>query len=211
MIVELILLIPVILLSLAVHEFSHGKAADMLGDPTPRAMGRLTLNPIPHLDPIGVLVLVLTRRFGWAKPVPINPRNFRNPLRDTMIVSVAGPASNIVLAFVFSLVFRFVFFLINAGVVAFTMGSVSHIILQMIQLGITINIALAIFNLLPIPPLDGSKILRGLLPYRFHEYLNMLEGPYGFMIILLLLVTGVLGMIVSPIIMFLYNLLLIGL
>lgn len=207
---EILLIIPVILLSLSVHEFSHGKVADLLGDPTPRAMGRLTLNPIAHLDPIGALVLLLTRRFGWAKPVPINPRNFRNPQRDILYVSLAGPMSNIGLAILFSLVFRFVLFLLQMGAITFAVGNFTYFLIEMIQLGIIINLALAIFNLLPVPPLDGSKILRGFLPFRYHQYLNFLEGPYGFMIIVLLLFTGVIGRIISPIILFFYRVLLIG-
>ncbi len=207
---ELLLIIPVILLSLSVHEFSHGKVADLLGDPTPRAMGRLTLNPIAHLDPIGALVLLLTRRFGWAKPVPINPRNFRNPQRDILYVSLAGPMSNIGLAILFSLVFRFLLFLLQMGAITFAVGNFTYFLIEMIQLGIIINLALAIFNLLPVPPLDGSKILRGFLPFRYHQYLNFLEGPYGFMIIVLLLFTGVIGRIISPVILFFYRVLLIG-
>ncbi len=208
--VELLLIIPVILLSLSVHEFSHGKAADVLGDPTPRSMGRLTLNPIAHLDPIGALVLLLTRRFGWAKPVPINPRNFRNPARDIMVVSLAGPASNVGLAIGFSLVFRFILFLLEMGALTYAVGNFTFFLIEMIQIGIIINLALAIFNLLPVPPLDGSKILRGLLPYRYHRHLNFLEGPYGFIIIILLLFTGVLGRVISPIIFFFYNILMLG-
>lgn len=208
--VELLLIIPVILLSLSVHEFSHGKAADVLGDPTPRSMGRLTLNPIAHLDPIGALVLLLTRRFGWAKPVPINPRNFRNPARDLMVVSLAGPASNVVLAIGFSLFFRFMLFLLEMGALTYAVGSFTYFLIEMIQIGMIINLALAIFNLLPVPPLDGSKILRGLLPYRYHRHLNFLEGPYGFIIIILLLFTGILGRVISPIIFFFYNILMLG-
>ncbi len=208
--VELLLIIPVILLSLSVHEFSHGKAADVLGDPTPRSMGRLTLNPIAHLDPIGALVLLLTRRFGWAKPVPINPRNFRNPARDIMVVSLAGPASNVGLAIGFSLVFRFILFLLEMGALTYAVGNFTFFLIEMIQIGIIINLALAIFNLLPVPPLDGSKILRGVLPYRYHRHLNFLEGPYGFIIIILLLFTGVLGRVISPIIFFFYNILMLG-
>jgi len=207
---EILLIIPVILLSLSIHEFSHGKAADMLGDPTPRSMGRLTLNPIAHLDPIGALVLLLTRRFGWAKPVPINPRNFRNPQRDILLVSLAGPLSNIGLAILISFIFRFVLFLLKRGAINYAVGNFAFFLVEMIQIGIIINLALAIFNLLPVPPLDGSKILRGVLPYRYHQYLNFLEGPYGFMIIILLLFTGVIGRVISPVIFFFYNVLMFG-
>lgn len=208
---QIILVIPVILLSLAVHEFFHGWAADRLGDPTPRAHGRLTLNPISHLDPIGALVLLVTQRFGWAKPVPINPRNFRNPIRDVMVVSVAGPASNVVLAFIFSVVLRIVDMAIRGGTLTLMPGSTTYYLVIMINIGINLNLALAIFNLLPIPPLDGSKILRGLIPYRYYHILDFLEGPQGFLIIILLLFTGILGGILLPMVQFIRNIFLWGL
>jgi len=99
--IEIFVVVPLVLVALTVHEFSHGFIADKLGDPTPRANGRLTLNPLSHLDPIGTLSLIITRRFGWAKPVPINPANFKKPLRDMALVGLAGPVSNIILAAIF--------------------------------------------------------------------------------------------------------------
>lgn len=215
---ELLLIIPVILFSLSVHEYSHGKAADMLGDPTARMLGRLTLNPIAHLDPIGALVLLITRRFGWAKPVPINPRNFRNPKKDIMLVSLAGPASNIVLALLFSIVLRLLFNGVTNGWLpyaipqqGFSMGSITYFLINMFYIGITLNLFFAFFNLLPVPPLDGSKILRGVLPYRYQHYLDFLEGPQGFLIVMLLVFTGVIGGILIPIVSTIQSFFLIGL
>ncbi len=211
MLADFILAIPVILLSLAIHEFSHGKAADMLGDPTPRAHGRLTLNPISHLDPIGALVLLLTQRFGWAKPVPINPYNFRNPRQDILVVSLAGPLSNVVLSFIFAQAYRIMYMAIVAGHLPLPQDNMTGIVFKMLEIGIVLNLALAFFNLLPVPPLDGSKILRGIIPHQWSHYLDFFEGPYGFMVVLLLLVTGVIGAILSPFIMFFTRLFLIGL
>ncbi len=207
---DFILLIPILLLSLSIHEYSHAKAADYLGDPTARMLGRLTINPINHLDPIGALVLLLTRRFGWAKPVHVNPVNFDNPKRDMMIVSFAGPFSNLVLAFIFSLLFRLASFLINMRILPYAIGNPVFYLVQMIYVGIYLNVGLAVFNLLPIPPLDGSKILRGLAPVGWYKYFQVFEGPYGMLILILLVSFGILGRIASPIINFIANLLLIG-
>ncbi len=155
----LVLLVPVILLALTVHEFSHGLAAYRLGDPTAKYAGRLTLNPIPHLDPIGTLMLFLVH-FGWAKPVPVDPRYFANPKRDMLWVALAGPASNMALAFLSGLVIRF----IKVNPDPFMGSFIGEAFIAMLYLSLRINLALAVFNLLPVPPLDGSKVLYGLLP-----------------------------------------------
>ncbi len=203
MIFELILVIPILLLSLSVHEFSHGLASYKKGDPTPKMQGRLTLNPLSHLDPMGALVLLLTRRFGWAKPVPINPRYYSNPRRDMMIVSVAGPASNFALALIFALTLNLVG-IFASGPLAMRMygqpGGLLMITVQFLYLAVIINVSLGIFNLLPVPPLDGSKILRGVLPPSYDQYLNQLEGPLGMMLLLVLAFTGILGAIIGPIV-----------
>ncbi|MBN1127705.1 MAG: site-2 protease family protein [Chitinispirillaceae bacterium] len=154
----LILRIPAILIALTIHEYAHGYIAWRLGDPTAKNAGRLTLNPIAHLDVFGTIMLMFGP-FGWAKPVPINGYNFANPKRDSLWVSLAGPASNIVTAIVFGYTYRIL------GEVAPSLLANQHLTL-FFQLAILINIGIAFFNLLPIPPLDGSHILISLLPDR---------------------------------------------
>jgi Zn-dependent protease len=158
--VETILRFPVILIALTFHEYAHGWVAWKLGDSTARNEGRLTLNPISHLDLFGTLML-LAGPFGWAKPVPVNSYYFKNPKRDILLVSLAGPVSNIILAFIFGYTFRFIA-MYNPGLIS----QVDYLSLFM-QLAIGINIGIAFFNMIPIPPLDGSKILLGLLPNRW--------------------------------------------
>ena len=153
----LILLIPILLFSLCFHEFSHAYSAFKLGDNTAERMGRLTLHPLSHLDLMGCLMILFVG-FGWAKPVPVNPYNLSNPRRDMMIVAAAGPLSNLFLALIGGIIFRIITntsFIINL--------SNPDIIIQIIYYFIYINIALAIFNLIPIPPLDGSQIFGSLL------------------------------------------------
>ena len=163
---------PPILLALTLHEFAHAFTADRLGDPTPRNQGRLTLNPLAHLDPLGTILLFIAR-FGWAKPVQVDPRNFRNPQRDMMVVAAAGPASNLLLALIFGIIYQFM-----QGAPPETRTGV---ILQFIfSYSVVINLILAFFNLLPIPPLDGSKIIRAFLPETFVPVFSKLEsfGPF---------------------------------
>lgn len=151
---ELILSAPAILFGLTIHEFSHGYAAFILGDPTAKQSGRLTLNPLKHLDPLGTILLFLPwTRFGWAKPVPINPNNFKNPLRDFAISALAGPISNFLVA-------------IFAGVVAriLTAVGVNGFAWKLSGYFVIINLILCFFNLIPIPPLDGSRLIYYLLP-----------------------------------------------
>lgn len=171
--IETIIFIIIILFAITVHEFSHAAAADLMGDPTPRLAGRLSLNPIKHIDPIGFLMLLLVR-FGWAKPVPINPYNFKDPVRGEMVVSFAGPLSNFLCAWLAAVLMRFfpVIFQMN--------GYVQVAAANFIWL----NLALAVFNLLPIPPLDGSHILEPFIP---DEYRQMLE-QYGFFILIFILI-----------------------
>jgi len=176
--------IPAILVALTIHEFSHGFAAYLLGDPTPKHQGRLTLNPLAHLDPLGTLML-LVARFGWAKPVQINPFNFRgNRQFGLLLVSLAGPASNMVVALLGGILYNLVDVYSYAWYFAISL--------------VTINVYLAIFNLLPIPPLDGSKILLGLLPRRFHESIYKLEA-YGPFILIILIVSNITGRVLIPI------------
>jgi Zn-dependent protease len=175
---ELILLVPVILIALTFHEFSHALTANYLGDPTPRQMNRLTLNPLAHLDPIGTLLLFIAH-FGWAKPVPVNPYYFRKPVRDMGIVAVSGPASNLIQAIIFGMVLR----ILIAG--SMRDGILKDFILAFSILAIQINLVLCIFNLLPLYPLDGSRILNWVLPERYQETIIWLER-YGPVILIMI-------------------------
>ncbi len=177
---EMLLSVPAILFGLTVHEFSHGYAAFLLGDPTAKAEGRLTMNPLKHLDPIGTLLLLLPwTRFGWARPVPIDPANFRNPLRDLAIAALAGPLANFITALVAGGVARV---LILLGVTGFALRLMSYFVL--------FNLILCFFNLLPIPPLDGSRLVYYILPPEVAVHYGKLER-YGFLSLLVIFVFGV--------------------
>jgi Zn-dependent protease len=175
---ELILLAPPILLALTIHEVAHAWSADRLGDPTARMMGRLSLNPLRHLDPFGTILLFIAK-FGWAKPVPVNPHNLRDPRRDLMWISLAGPASNVALAVAFGLVLRALGPGWLFGLVGGSLNQEAALGL-MLYFGMIINVNLAVFNALPINPLDGGKILAGLLPASSAESLRTFErvAPY---------------------------------
>lgn len=209
---EIILLVPVLLISLSFHELSHGLVSYKLGDPTPKMQGRLTLNPLAHLDLMGSLVLILTRRIGWAKPVPINPRYYKNPRKGMMLVGLAGPGANIALAIIFSILIRVVINVSNYSLHSLNAlsgfgSNMVYLTVNFLLMAIMINISLAIFNLLPIPPLDGSKILRGFLPPKYDRYFLKLEGPVGMIVLLLLAYTGILWGIMRPIVTLFYNIL----
>jgi Zn-dependent protease len=183
----LVITIPVFLLALTIHEFSHGWVANLLGDPTARLQGRLTLNPIAHLDPIGTLAIVFIG-FGWARPVPVDSRHLKRPQRDMMLIAAAGPASNLVLAVLSAFCVR---------IIPWSGSSPEWVwlvkpVLLMLYTSVGVNVILAVFNLLPIPPLDGSRVLSGLLPLRQAISFNRLE-PYGGIIIFLLFITGVMN------------------
>ncbi|MDZ7672645.1 MAG: site-2 protease family protein [Halanaerobiales bacterium] len=204
-IMELILVIPVLLLSLSIHEYSHGYVSYLLGDPTPKDNGRLTLNPIKHLDLMGSLVLLITRRIGWAKPVPINPRYYKNPRKGLMLVGIAGPGSNLIMAIFFALIFRTVIFfssVSSVGSIGVQVSDLQYVLLRFLLLAVMVNLSLGFFNLLPIPPLDGSNILRGILPRNLEKYLNKLQGPIGMVILLILAYTGILWSMISPFVNF---------
>lgn len=183
---SLLLSIPALVVSFTFHEYAHAKAADWLGDPTPRYAGRLTLNPAAHLDPIGLLMLWFFR-FGWAKPVPFNPYLLRNRRYGEMIVALAGPLTNLALAF-------FALLIYHTGIASFN-DSLQEIVFLLI----IYNVSLAVFNLLPIPPLDGSHVLKGILSGRQSVAYAQLES-YGMGILLLLLWTGIIGRILQPLI-----------
>lgn len=184
-IAELLLSLPAVLWAITFHEYCHGYAALKCGDRTAEMDGRLSLNPLHHLDPVGALCLLLFR-FGWAKPVPINPGNFRNPRRDTVIVSLAGAAGNILTAFVCAQLVRWLPGLFQ-----------SYGAQQFILIMIYMNVGLAAFNLIPIPPLDGSRVLYVFLPYKWMNVYFTLER-YGMFILLGLMMIGVLPMLMRP-------------
>jgi Zn-dependent protease len=192
---QIMLMIPMLLFAVIAHEVAHGYVACRCGDPTAKLAGRLTLNPLPHIDLFGTivfpLVLLLTNApflIGWAKPVPVNPYNFRNPSRDHLWVSLAGVSTNMLLAVACT---------IMLGAIARICGTTGGALGLMFQYGIVINVILAVFNILPIPPLDGSWVLYHLLPRELAENYRRLF-PYGFIILIVLLMTGVLGRMISP-------------
>lgn len=194
--------IPLIF-AITLHESAHGWAAGWLGDPTATMLGRVTINPIPHIDPIGtiavpgalLLMSALTGGggllFGWAKPVPINPRYFRNPLKAMTITAAAGPLSNLL---------QMIFWALLLKALA-AVGFYDKFVISVCAAGISVNLMLMAFNLIPIPPLDGGRIVRGLLPRQAGMAFDKIE-PYGFMILLVLMVGGGLSFFVRPFLMF---------
>ena len=184
----LVIVFLILLFSLTIHEAAHAWSASRLGDDTAKRLGRVSLNPIVHIDPIGTLLLPLIGLasgsgmiFGWAKPTPVTVRNLRHPRRDSILVTAAGPASNLVIAVAATLVLQ------QSG------GFARAIAFEALSL----NVLLAVFNMLPIPPLDGGQILMALLPPRASAQLRFLY-PYGFMILMALMFTGILGYLIGP-------------
>jgi len=177
---HILMAVPIFLFSLTVHEFSHGYIAYKFGDPTAKNAGRLTLNPIPHIDIMGALVFILSGfRFGWAKPVPVSPFHFRDHKKGILWSAAAGPASNLILALIFGMIFRI-------APVFFTDYKLLEIVQNFTTYAVLINCALAFFNLIPLPPLDGSKILFGLLPTQYDHIVMEIEriGPIALMILI---------------------------
>ncbi len=185
----LVLMIPALLLAVTVHEVAHGWVADRLGDPTARMLGRLTLNPLPHIDPLGALAFVLAG-FGWARPVPVNARNLRRPVRDMACVAAAGPLSNFALAFAALVLLVLVPRVVSAPFVAEPLAG-------MLRYVYTFNLGLAIFNLIPLPPLDGGHFLPYFLPRAGWPMLARVER-YGPILLLVLLVSGGTRYIIGP-------------
>ncbi len=191
-----------LLIGIILHEIAHGYAALYCGDTTAKDRGRLSLNPIPHIDPMGSLVFFMTAiatpfTFGWAKPVPVNPRNFTrigNVKKGLLIVSLAGPLTNLVLAFIFTLLLKI--FTISVSIEFISQTFLGMFLYEVILSGIYINIILMVINLIPIPPLDGSDIIAYFLPYPY-DYKYMSMGRYGMIILMLLLMTGIVGQIIS--------------
>ena len=186
-----------LIFAVTVHEAAHGWVADRLGDPTARQLGRITFNPIPHIDPIGtVLVPLLMLSFtgfliGWAKPVPVTVRRLRSPKRDMAVVAAAGPAVNLAMALIWALVLVLSHRSIHA------LQSVAEPLLLMAVAGVFVNLVLMAINLLPVPPLDGGRVVTGLLPLAAARVYARIE-PFGMIILILLLVSGALGMILGP-------------
>ena len=182
----LLLIAPPILIALTFHECAHAYAAYRHGDDTAKQLGRLSLNPLRHLDPLGTIMIFLVH-FGWAKPVPVNPYRLKNPRKDMLWISAAGPLANMVLALVSGLLLRFLFTI--GGTPDYHTGTVMGLFVFMVVMSLQINLALAIFNILPIAPLDGSKILAGLLPAGFGKFIGLLER-YGPFILIGLIIIG---------------------
>ncbi len=191
----LIAAIP-ILLAVSLHETAHGLVAYWLGDDTAKSLGRLTANPLKHIDPVGtvlvpiVMVILLGFPFGWAKPVPVNPSRFANPLKDMALVALAGPAANFLMAIFWAL-------LMTASVHLLAGGALRTLLIAMSGWGVGINLVLLVLNLLPLPPLDGGRIITGVMPLRAAHYFIRFER-IGILLVILLLASGFLGKILHP-------------
>jgi len=189
-VVQLVLLI----IAITIHEFAHAISADRLGDPTPRSEGRISINPIDHLDPLGTLLMVISSitgiGFGWGKPVMTNPRNFKHPIRDTMIVAACGPISNVLQALFFAGLIQLNY--IHPMWAEFGSADMTF------QLGIHVNLWLAMFNMIPIPPLDGSKILYAVLPAQLAENYDRTMRAVGFLLFVILISSHATSYILGP-------------
>jgi len=200
---QLIISVPALVLAITLHEVSHGYVANRLGDPTAKFMGRLTLNPIKHIDPIGtvLLPLILTLLggviFGYAKPVPINPTNFKDPRRGMAISSAAGPITNVVLAILSSLILMLIIIPLSMLFQSSVVNAILTPLALMLKFSVRINLFLAALNLIPVLPLDGGRVLVGLLPHRQAMAYSKIE-PYGLIILYALIFTGIAGYFIYP-------------
>ena len=198
----LVLTLPAVLIAITFHEYAHAFAADKLGDDTPRRQGRLSLNPLAHLDPWGTIMLIFAG-FGWGKPVEINPRNFNRNISMSAgeaIVSIAGPAMNFILAIIFSIIY----FAILKFAPAFVLTQLGMIIITLIQSIVVINVGLGVFNLIPLPPLDGSKVLMHFLPSNVKNWCIQYSQVF-YIVFVVLWITGIEGTIISPLINWVYK------
>ncbi len=199
----ILLTLPAVIIAIVFHEYAHAWMADKLGDETPRMQGRLTLNPLKHLDPVG-FVLLMFAGFGWGRPVEINTRNFNRNISQTkgeILVSLAGPVMNFILAIIFAIILGVLYMF---APVSFINGIVGSVLYILIQECILINIGLGVFNLMPLPPLDGSKIFMNLFPYNARRWIIEHEHIFYY-IFLAIWITGLAGIIISPIINLLYK------
>ena len=196
---EILYVVAALIVAFTVHELSHGLMAYWLGDKTAKYDGRLTLNPVRHIDPIGFLMIMFVG-FGWAKPVMVNPANFKYPKQDMALTAVAGPMSNFILAFV-SVMIMFPLGIYGGG------SEAVRIAVRFLEYFIFYNILLGVFNLLPLPPLDGSKLFSVILPDRVYFHFIDFGSRFGMIILLVLVVTRALGYIVGPVIDFIWQLL----
>ena len=198
----LIISIPAVLIAITFHEFAHAFAADKLGDDTPRRQGRLSLNPLHHLDPVGSLLLLFAG-FGWGKPVEINPRNFNRNIsmeKADAIVSIAGPLMNLFLAIVFTLIYCAIVKFAPKVLIGNTGGAIQLLLMSIVS----INIGLGVFNLIPLPPLDGSKVIMPFLPAKAKSFFIEREQIF-YIVFVILWITGLAGYIISPAITFIYK------
>lgn len=201
--IELLYTLPALLISIAIHEFSHAFVAYKLGDGSQKALGRLTLDPIKHIDPVGFLCIILCG-FGWGKPVSIDESRFKNRPKGVMLVSLAGPLSNLLLALLFVIILKI---LIMTGLIMpVVSSSVGGILFNMFVLTIQFNVIFSVFNMIPLPPFDGSKVLYYFLPYKAKQAFEKIE-QYSLYILIIFFVTGIGGYIISPIANFILGLL----
>ncbi|HAK56792.1 MAG: site-2 protease family protein [Vicinamibacterales bacterium] len=208
-VIDLLTVFLVLLLSLTVHESAHAWTADRLGDPTARALGRISMNPLVHVDPVGTVVLPLVAFasgipvIGWAKPVPVDVARLRRGRRDYVLVAAAGPASNIALAVLASSAMG----ALQASSLDVAVGGAGPLLYRFVSVAFTLNLLLAVFNMLPVPPLDGGSVVGGLLPASLADPFDRLVRPYGFLILYALILTGMFWTIIGPPYLFLARLL----
>lgn len=196
-----------ILIAITFHELSHGLVANKLGDPTAKIMGRLTINPIAHIDLIGtilmpLMLIILTNGqfvFGYAKPVPINPMNFRNPKKDMAISAAAGPITNILLAIASMMILKFIIAPLSLLLPESLSITVMKPLIMIFTSSVIINVVLAVFNMIPIPPFDGGRVLIGFLPHKQAVSFSRIE-PFGFIIVIILIATGIANYFVIPLV-----------